>query len=79
MMRLHQREERPREEVLREYWNFSEGCVHSRPDSTVYSVLWPVAVQNTLCRLACFVHHHLHLSFKSSPASFGWRRTGPPV
>ncbi len=39
----HQREERPREEMPREYWNLGEGGA--------------VAVQNLLCWLACYVHN----------------------
>jgi hypothetical protein len=43
--RLAQREERPREEVLREYWNFSEGvvrCVQNGPLCTKWSVVYKV-------------------------------------
>ncbi len=54
-----QREERPREEMPREYWYFSVGgplCTEQAA-STVYSVLWSNAVQNILCWLACSVHN----------------------
>ncbi len=45
--------------MLREYWNFCEGgllCT-KQAASSVYSVLRSVALQNTLCWLAYFVHN----------------------
>jgi hypothetical protein len=76
-----QREERPREELLIDTLVKVVCYVKSKP-VTVYSVLRSVTIQNILCWLAYFVHNgpdHLHLSFKSSPASSGRWRTGPPV
>jgi hypothetical protein len=53
-----QREERPREETLKEYWYLSEDGPLSTKQAarTVDSVLQFDAVQNLLCWLACFVH-----------------------
>jgi hypothetical protein len=59
MYEYNRREERPREETLREYWYLSEGgplCT-KQAARTVDSVLRSDAVQILLCWLACFVHN----------------------
>jgi hypothetical protein len=54
----NQREERPREELLREYRNLGDGTLCTQPQYRIYRAGWP----------ALYTTDHLYLSFKSSPA-----------
>ncbi len=81
---VFQREERPREATLREIWS-----IHRWRWSVVYASGQPAQYilycDQLQYRIYCagwpavYTTDHLHLSFKSSPASSGRQRTGPPV
>ncbi len=76
-----QRKVRPREEMLRECWYLIEGgslCTKQVSQRSRFCTAISPSTESTALA-GLYTTDHLHLSFKSSPASSGRRRTGPPV